>query len=99
MGKAPLRLTKSAAVADSKRECQNGYRAVEGTSLVPRKQINYNSSKTFSVRVSKLPASNQPGLRATETSTVYTDMDTLNLYRVKCFTTGVAWKFREGIPA
>ncbi|GBN34290.1 hypothetical protein AVEN_34825-1 [Araneus ventricosus] len=38
---------------DSQRKCQNGYRAAEGTSLVPRKQINCNSSKNYSVGVSK----------------------------------------------
>ncbi|GBN27878.1 hypothetical protein AVEN_268670-1, partial [Araneus ventricosus] len=36
IGNAPLRLTKSVATGNSERQCQNGYRAAEGTSLVPR---------------------------------------------------------------
>ncbi|GBN91586.1 hypothetical protein AVEN_86360-1 [Araneus ventricosus] len=43
IGNLPLRRTISAAAGDSQRKCQNGCRAAEGTSLVLRKQINYNS--------------------------------------------------------
>ncbi|GBM68663.1 hypothetical protein AVEN_255390-1 [Araneus ventricosus] len=56
MGNAPLRRSKSATVGDSQHKCQTRYREAEGTSdtsLVPRKQF---SSKTFSLRVSKLSA-------------------------------------------
>ncbi|GBM53213.1 hypothetical protein AVEN_29558-1, partial [Araneus ventricosus] len=42
IGKQPFLLTKSSALGDSERKCQNGYRAAEGTSLVPRNQINRN---------------------------------------------------------
>ncbi|GBL91333.1 hypothetical protein AVEN_203485-1 [Araneus ventricosus] len=54
IGNAPLWRTKSAAAGDSEGKSQNGYSATEVTSLVPRKQINCNSSKMFSPRVSKL---------------------------------------------
>ncbi|GBM23804.1 hypothetical protein AVEN_91142-1 [Araneus ventricosus] len=57
IGNVPLRCINSAAVEDSHRKCQNGYRAVEGKSLVSRKQIICNSSKNHSVRISKLSVS------------------------------------------
>ncbi|GBN29055.1 hypothetical protein AVEN_248079-1 [Araneus ventricosus] len=53
LGIAPFRCSKSDAACDSQRKCQNGYCAADGSSLVPRKQLNCNSSKTVSVRVSK----------------------------------------------
>ncbi|GBL79264.1 hypothetical protein AVEN_92483-1 [Araneus ventricosus] len=52
MGNAPLRHSKSAAGEYSLCKCQKGYRAAEdmsGTFLVPRKQINCNSSKMFCI--------------------------------------------------
>ncbi|GBO17510.1 hypothetical protein AVEN_144264-1 [Araneus ventricosus] len=53
MGNAPLRRIKSAAAGDSQSKFQNSYSVAEGTFLVPRKQMNCNSSKIFSPRVSK----------------------------------------------
>ncbi|GBL99308.1 hypothetical protein AVEN_147564-1 [Araneus ventricosus] len=49
-----IQRTKSTTARDSQRKCQNGYRSIEYTYLVPIKQVSCNSSKTFSVRVSKL---------------------------------------------
>ncbi|GBN73086.1 hypothetical protein AVEN_6778-1, partial [Araneus ventricosus] len=54
----PLRRSKSAAAGDSQRKCQNGYRTEDGASQVLEKQINCNSSQTFSLRV---PNCRSPG--------------------------------------
>ncbi|GBL82231.1 hypothetical protein AVEN_252416-1 [Araneus ventricosus] len=50
-------LHNNATAEDCQNKCQNGYHVADGTSLVPRKQIHCNSSKTFSLRVSKLSVS------------------------------------------
>ncbi|GBM65803.1 hypothetical protein AVEN_164692-1, partial [Araneus ventricosus] len=58
--RGPLRRTKYATAGNSQRKSSNDYRAAEcvsGTSLVPLKQVNYNSSNMFSLGVSKLSLS------------------------------------------
>ncbi|GBM82056.1 hypothetical protein AVEN_224074-1 [Araneus ventricosus] len=53
MGNVPLRPSNSATEKDSQRKDQNGYRAAErtsSTSPVPRSHINFNHTKTFSLR-------------------------------------------------
>ncbi|GBM85053.1 hypothetical protein AVEN_31201-1, partial [Araneus ventricosus] len=57
IGNAQLRRTNFAAAGDFQRKCQNGSHAAEGAPLIPRKQINCDSSKMLSPGVSKLSIS------------------------------------------
>ncbi|GBM02332.1 hypothetical protein AVEN_138452-1 [Araneus ventricosus] len=56
-----LPLIKSPAAGESRSKRQNGYHAAQGKALVPRKQMNCSSSKTFPPRVPKSSVSSVTG--------------------------------------
>ncbi|GBM41620.1 hypothetical protein AVEN_168531-1, partial [Araneus ventricosus] len=100
IGNALLQRSKSAAMGESQRKCQNGYQAAEGTSdasLVPQRQINCNSSKTFSIRVSKLSVSkSKVSIKGPETNNfdtlgenIFALLELMNQRRAFCCTIAI----------